>query len=572
MWNFSGRQNDLQGHGEINKGNWLSGIPIIDEEIRGLGPQDNIPETMANNRGRNIYYMLPFLLGIIGLLYQLKKNKNDALVVFLLFLFTGIAIVVYLNQPPFQPRERDYAYVGSFYAFAIWIGLGVLAIIDFLSKKLSALNSSVIATVLCLLLVPTLMAKENWDDHNRSDRYTAKEVATNYLNSCAPNAIIFTNGDNDTFPLWYAQEVEGIRTDIRVVNLSLFNTDWYIDQMKRAAYDAAPIPSSMTEDKYRQGTRDFLFFKGDDKGYVEVKKVVKFIASDENKHKTFIRGELNNYCPTNKFKITIDKDEVISKGVVPESYRDRIVDEIKWELKGNGINKNQMMVLDILANFNWERPIYFAFTVGGDNFMGLEKYFQLEGLAYRFVPYLAKSKDGQPGEIATDIMYDNLINKFKWGNMQDPNVYLDETNMRMTMNFRNNFSRLSDALFDKGDTIRSEAVLDKCVEIMPHEAIPYNYHWAGLVGGIRNGTGLSLVEGYYRIGKIEKAREIINTVTNAYFDELDYYQSIDEKFLNKMQRDLYVARQVIVKMNDLTIKYNDEVSQKKILELYKKNQ
>tara|TARA_B100000161_G_scaffold244640_1_gene199053 strand:+ start:460 stop:3477 length:3018 start_codon:yes stop_codon:yes gene_type:complete len=561
MWNFSGRQNDIQGHGEINKGNWLSGIPFVDEKIRGLGPQDNIPQTMAKNKGRNIYFMLPFLLGIIGLLYQLQKNKNDALVVFLLFLFTGIAIVVYLNQYPYQPRERDYAYVGSFYAYAIWIGLGVLAIIDFLSKKLSALNSSIIATLLCLLMVPTLMAKENWDDHDRSGRYTAKEVATNYLNSCAPNAIIFTNGDNDTFPLWYAQEVEGIRTDIRVVNLSLFNTDWYIDQMKRAAYDAAPIPSSLTENQYKQGTRDYVMIRDNKNGYVEVNKVVKFIISDKDKHKLMTRnGEKVNYCPTNKLKISIDKDDIISKGVVPESYRERIVDEIKWELKGNGISKNEMMFLDILANFNWERPIYFAITVGSGNFMGLEKYFQLEGLAYRFVPYLAKSNDGQTGEIATDIMYDNLINKFKWGNMQDPSIYLDETNMRMTMNFRNNFSRLSDALIEKEEFEKAEVVLDKCVEIMPHEAIPYNYF------------NLPLAEGYYRIGKIEKAREVINILTDTYFDELDYYNSIDEKFLSKLQRDYQIANQIISNMYSLTTKYEDQESQKKIVELYEKYQ
>ena len=534
MWNFSGRQNDIQ---------------------------DNIPQTMANNKGRNIYYMLPFLLGIIGLLYQLQKSKNDALVVFLLFLFTGIAIVVYLNQYPYQPRERDYAYVGSFYAYAIWIGLGVLAIIDFLSKKLSALNSSVIASLLCLLMVPTLMAKENWDDHDRSGRYTAKEVATNYLNSCAPNAIIFTNGDNDTFPLWYAQEVEGIRTDIRVVNLSLFNTDWYIDQMKRAAYDAAPIPSSLTENQYKQGTRDYVMIRDNNNGYVEVNKVVKFIISDKDKHKLITRnGEKVNYCPTNKLKISINKDDIISKGVVPESYRERIVGEIKWELKGNGISKNEMMFLDILANFNWERPIYFAITVGSGNFMGLEKYFQLEGLAYRFVPYIAKSNDGQTGEIATDIMYDNLINKFRWGNMQDPSIYLDETNMRMTMNFRNNFSRLSDALIKKEEFEKAEVVLDKCIEIMPHEAIPYNYF------------NLPLAEGYYRIGKTEKAREVINILTNTYFDELDYYNSIDEKFLSKVQRDYQIANQIISNMYSLTTKYEDQESQKKIVELYEKYQ
>tara|TARA_Y100000589_G_scaffold56301_1_gene46635 strand:- start:22873 stop:25890 length:3018 start_codon:yes stop_codon:yes gene_type:complete len=561
MWNFSGRQNDIQGHGEINKGNWISGITFIDETIRGLGPQDNIPETMANNKGRNIYFMLPFLLGIIGLVYQLKKKKNDALVVFLLFLFTGIAIVVYLNQYPFQPRERDYAYVGSFYAYSIWIGLGVLGLIDFLSKKINTFNSSIIATLSCLLLVPTLMAKENWDDHDRSGRYTARDVATNYLNSCAPNAIIFTNGDNDTFPLWYAQEVEGIRTDIRVVNLSLFNTDWYIDQMKRAAYDAAPIPSSMSWEKYKQGTRDYIIIKDNKKGYVEVEDVVNFISSDNDKTKGFTRnGEKANYCPTNKLKITIDKDDVIKKGVVPESYRSRIVDEIKWELKGNGFGKNEMMVLDILANFNWERPIYFAITVGSGNFMGLEKYFQLEGLAYRFVPYLAKSNDGQTGEIATDIMYDNLINKFKWGNMQDPSIYLDETNMRMTMNFRNNFSRLSDALIQKGEYDKAEIVLDKCLEIMPHKAIPFNYF------------NLPIAEGYYKIGKMEKASEVVNILIETYFDELDYYNSIDEKLLNNMQRDFQIANQIISSMYNLTINYNDETSQKKIVDLYEKYQ
>tara|TARA_Y100000813_G_scaffold79344_1_gene56179 strand:+ start:1525 stop:4542 length:3018 start_codon:yes stop_codon:yes gene_type:complete len=561
MWNFSGRQNDIQGHGEINKGNWISGIAFIDETIRGLGPQDNIPETMANNKGRNAYFMLPFLLGIIGLLYQLKKKKNDALVVFLLFLFTGIAIVVYLNQYPFQPRERDYAYVGSFYAYSIWIGLGVLGLIDFLSKKINTFNSSIIATLGCLLLVPTLMAKENWDDHDRSGRYTARDVATNYLNSCAPNAIIFTNGDNDTFPLWYAQEVEGIRTDVRVVNLSLFNTDWYIDQMKRAAYDAAPIPSSMSWEKYKQGTRDYIIIKDNKKGYVEVKDVVNFIASDNDKTKGFTRnGEKANYCPTNKLKITIDKDDIIKKGVVPESYRSRIVDEIKWELKGNGFGKNEMMVLDILANFNWERPIYFAITVGSGNFMGLEKYFQLEGLAYRFVPYLAKSNDGQTGEIATDIMYDNLINKFKWGNMQDPSIYLDETNMRMTMNFRNNFSRLSDALIQKGEYDKAEIVLDKCLEIMPHKAIPFNYF------------NLPIAEGYYKIGKMEKASEVVSILIETYFDELDYYNSIDEKLLNNMQRDFQIANQIISSMYNLTINYNDETSQKKIVDLYEKYQ
>lgn len=561
MWNFSGRQNDIQGHGEINKGNWLSGIPFIDNNLRGLGPQDIIPENMANNKGRNIYFMLPFLLGVIGMLYQFSKNNKDAFVVLLLFLFTGLAIVVYLNQYPYQPRERDYAYVGSFYAYSIWVGLGVLAVIDFLSKKLSSLNSSVVATALCLLLVPTLMAKENWDDHDRSDRYTARDVAANYLNSCAPNAIIFTNGDNDTFPLWYAQEVEGIRTDIRVVNLSLFNTDWYIDQMKRAAYDAAPIPSSMEWDKYKQGTRDYVIIRDNGKGYVDVKDVVNFIASDNDKTKGLTRnGQKADYCPTNKLKIPINKADIIRKGIVAAEDSNRIVDEVKWELNGNSINKNEMMVLDILANFNWDRPIYFAITVGSGNFMGLEKYFQLEGLAYRFVPYLAKSADGQTGEVATDIMYDNLINKFNWGNMQDPNVYLDETNMRMTMNFRNNFVRLAEALIREGDFERAENVIDRCLEVMPNEAIPFNYF------------NLPMAEVYYKIGKVEKAKEIVSILTDSYFNELEYYNKVDDKILSKLQREYQLANQIVSNLYSITTKYKDNESQEKIVELYNQYQ
>ena len=561
MWNFSGRQNDIQGHGEINKGNWLSGIPLIDETIRGLGPQDSLPRNLSDNKGRNIYFMLPFLLGVLGMIYQFNKNNKDAFVVLLLFIFTGIAIVVYLNQYPFQPRERDYAYVGSFYAYCIWIGIGVLSIIDFLSKKLSAKNSAVLGTILCFLLVPSLMAKENWDDHDRSNRYTARDVAANYLNSCAPNAIIFTNGDNDTFPLWYAQEVEGIRTDIRVVNLSLFNTDWYIDQMKRAAYDAAPIPSSLTWDKYKQGTRDYVVINDNNKGYAEVSDVVNFIASDDDRTKGMTRnGQKADYCPTKKLKLTINKADIIRKNIVAPKDTSRIVDEIKWELKGNSINKNELMVLDILANFNWDRPIYFAITVGNDNFMGLEKYFQLEGLAYRFVPFLSKSSDGQTGEVATDIMYENIMNKFKWGNLGDSTIYLDETNMRMTLNFKNNFSRLADALIANNDFKRAENVMDKCLEIMPNEAIAYSFF------------NLPIAEGYYKIGKTDKARAIINILIDIYFEELAYYNSLEDEVLSKMDRDYQIANQIISNMYTITTMNNDTELQQKIVEEYEKYQ
>lgn len=546
MWNFAGRQNDMQGHGEINKGNWLSGIPFIDNAR--LGPQENLPPIMANNKGRNTYYLLPLILGFLGIFFHFKKNNKDAFVVLLLFVFTGLAIVAYLNQYPLQPRERDYAYVGSFYAFAIWIGIGVMAIFDFIGRYAPKGLSAFGATALCLLLVPTIMAKENWDDHDRSNRYTARDVAANYLNSCAPNAIIFTNGDNDTFPLWYAQEVEGIRTDIRVVNLSLFNTDWYIDQMKRAAYDAAPIPSSLGWDKYKQGTRDYIPIYDRDLGHVELSDVMLFIADDRQEYKIPTSRGKSNYCPTKKLKLTVDKEKVISLGLVSPADSNKIVDEIKWNLKGQGFPKNQLMLLDILANFAWERPIYFAITVGNDNFMGLEDYFQLEGLAYRFVPIKVQSTDSQTGVVATNEMYDNLIHKFKWGNMGDPNVYLDETNMRMTMNFRNNFARLADALITEGQFDKAEAVLDRCIEVMPNEAIPYNYF------------NLPIADAYYRINKKEKGNEIVMTLAENYFDELEYYSSIDQKTLSSMQREYGMAGEVINNLYRLSQSFQDSTA------------
>ena len=558
LWNFAGRQNDMQGHGEINKGNWLSGIPFIDNAR--LGPQENLPTNMANNKGRNTYYMLPLLLGLIGMFFHFQKDNKNAFVVLMLFLFTGLAIVIYLNQYPFQPRERDYAYVGSFYAFAIWIGLGVLAIFDSLSKKAPKNISAVIATTLCLLLVPTIMAKENWDDHDRSNRYTARDVATNYLNSCAPNAIIFTFGDNDTFPLWYAQEVEGVRTDVRVVNLSLFSTEWYIDQMKRAAYESAPIPSKLEWDQYKQGTRDYVPIYDRELGYVEVSEVVDFIGSDAAQTKLPTSRGKSNYCPTNKLKITVDKEAVIKNGLVPEGMEDQIVEEIKWKIKGQGLTKAQMMILDILANFKWERPIYFAITVGSDNFQGLEDYFQLEGLAYRLTPFKVKSSDGQVGKVATDIMFDNLINKFKWGNMGDPSIYLDETNMRMTMNFRNNFARLADALIAEGDYERAEIALDRCSEIMPNEAIPYNYF------------NIPIANGYYQIGEVKKAQEVINLIADNYFDELDYYSSLDDKTLSQMNRDYQLTNQAIGSIFNLAQVNNDTTSLNKISTLYQEIQ
>jgi hypothetical protein len=552
MWNFAGRQNDFMNmDGNSLKGNWESGIGFIDNARLGTPSAEiDVPDYLGKNKGKNHYYFLPLILGLIGMLFHFKQNNQDALAVLLFFLFTGVLIIIYLNVVPFQPRERDYAYVGSFYAFAIWIGLGVLGIYDFLSKRMNSTASAGIATVVALI-IPTLMAAENWDDHDRSGRFTALEVAKNYLNSCDKNAILFTNGDNDTFPLWYAQEVEGIRTDIKVVNLSLFNTPWYIDQMKRASYDAAPIPSSLEHDDYRAGTRDYTPINERFKDYVEVKDVVNFINSKSAKAKINTSAGLRSYCPTKKLKLSVNKENV--KAFIPIEYHDKIVDEIKFKLKGNGLYKNKLMVLDILANFNWERPIYFAITVGRDNFMGLEKYFQLEGLAYRLVPYVAQSPDGQTGVVHTEKMYERLVQNFEWGGFNNSDLYFDETNSRMVMNFRNNYSRLAEALFQKGDTARAIETLDKCMAEFPRDVVNLSYF------------ALPIIDIYYKLGEDEKAKKVLAIMIDDYLTEIKYLKEFESG--SGLKQNIGITGQVlsslgrviqIHKLEDLSFTYDNQ--------------
>ena len=552
MWNFAGRQNDFMNmDGNSLNGNWESGIGFIDNARLGTPSSEvDVPDYLGKNKGKNHYYFLPLILGLIGMLFHFKQNNQDALAVLLFFLFTGVLIIVYLNVVPFQPRERDYAYVGSFYAFAIWIGLGVLGIYDFISKHLDSKTSASLATIIALV-IPTLMAAENWDDHDRSGRFTALEVAKNYLNSCDKNAILFTNGDNDTFPLWYAQEVEGIRTDIKVVNLSLFNTDWYIDQMKRASYDAAPIPSSLEHDDYRTGTRDYTPIQERFKDFIEVKDVVDFINSNSPKAKLNTSAGLRNYCPTKKLKLTVNKE--IAKTYVPEEYQNRIVDEVKFKLKGNGVFKNKLLVLDILANFNWERPIYFAITVGRDNFMGLENYFQLEGLAYRLVPYSVPSPDGQTGIVHTEKMYNRLVNEFEWGGLNNPDLYFDETNTRMVMNFRNNYSRLAEALYQKGENEKAIATLDKCVAEFPRDVVNLSYF------------SIPLIDLYYKLGETEKGSQILAIMIDDYLTEIKYLKEFDRG--SGLKQNISITGQVlgslgrviqIHKLEDLSYNYSEE--------------
>lgn len=512
MWNFAGRQNDIQGMDESPlTGNWISGIKFLDEWR--LGPQDNIPDDMANNKANNKFYLLPFIIGLIGFLFQARRNYKDTIVVFMFFFMTGIAIVIFLNQYSPQPRERDYAYAASFFAFAIWIGLGTLYFIEKLSKKIEGKLSAVLVTFVCLLLVPGIMAKEGWDDHNRSGRYTALAMANNYLNSCPPNAILFTNGDNDTFPLWYAQEVEGLRTDVRVVNLSLLNTGWYVDQMVRKAYDSEPVPFSLPHELYRDGSLDYIYFieRENIKGYVDLKDLFYLLRNDPERLKLNTRMGPIDYFPTKNFSIKVDSAKVINNGTVPAELAADILPEITWTLNRNGVGKNHMMVLDLLANNEWERPICFAITTGDDSYVGLMDYFQLEGLVYRLVPIKTEVNNYQIARINTSIMYDNLMNKFQFGNMKNPSVYLDETNMRMTMNLRNNFGRLAFALIEEGKKDSAVMVCDRCMEEMPHETVPYSFFV------------LPVAEAYYEAGAIEKGNQIMDILLEGYKDKLKYY-------------------------------------------------
>ncbi|MBN1820688.1 MAG: DUF2723 domain-containing protein [Prolixibacteraceae bacterium] len=542
MWNFAGRQDDVQSHGSLINGNWISGVKFIDNWR--LGDQDTLPEHFKNNKAHNVYYFLPMILGILGIAYQYRKGnegKKDLWVVTLLFVMTGLAIVVYLNQYPHQPRERDYAYAGSFYAFAIWIGLGVLALYEALKKIIPSLASAGIVTV-ASLFVPILMGAQNWDDHDRSGRYTARDLGANYLITCADNAIVFTNGDNDTFPLWYNQEVEGVGTNQRVCNLSYLQTDWYIDQMRRKTYESEPIPFAMAPDKYTQGTRDLVYLLNDPriKGSIDLKQAMDFVA-DDNPRTKLSQADDAAYIPGKILKFPVDKEAVIRNKVVrPQDYNN-IVDTITINLSNkNYLSKDEMMILDLIANNNWERPIYWAITVSQEKFLNLSDYFQMEGFAFRFVPIKGNTSNDRMtyGTVASDIMYKNLMEKFQWGNMNDPNIYLDENNKRMMTNIRNSFNRLAGQLINEGKKDSALAVVNRCMELIPHEVVPNEYF------------ALEMADNLLRMGQKEKGLEIITKAFDYYNENLSYFITLDNKFLNtegitdEVQRALFYLQKM----------------------------
>ena len=552
MWNFAGRQNDTQSHGGIENGNWISGINFLDE--MRLGKQTDLPLSMQSP-ARNTYYLLPLLLGVIGMLFHFNKNYKDGLVVALLFFMTGLAIVIYLNQTPFQPRERDYAYAGSFYAFAIWIGLGIISLWEVLTKKLK-MNQVIAAgsvTAVCLILVPGIMASENWDDHNRSEKYAARDFALNYLNSCDPNAILITNGDNDTFPLWYAQEVEGIRTDIRVVNYMLSSGDWYVHQLARKIYDSEPLKFTLTPDQYNKGINEFVpyFNKGTIAERVELKELINFIADETPRSKvTWQSTRQINFFPTKRVKLTVDSARAVKSGIVPEYMKDRIVPVIEWDIKQNYLIKNDLMLLDFLASQNWDRPLYFASPGSVSEALDVDKYCHQTGIVFKFIPVLAEDYAPGLGGVDPESSYDILLNKAVWGNLNKPGVHVDPESYRNSIMPKQSYLRLAKALQRKGENAKAIAVADKCIEMFPNDKITFDYYI------------LPLAEVYYGAGAIEKGNDFLKTLAMVYIDNLNFYNAVNPEFASFYHGNSMQAYAVLARVWE----YAEQYGQRKLLD------
>ena len=551
MWNFAGRQNDIQGNGEPEHGNWITGISFIDDWM--LGDQSKMPAELKANKGHNVFYCLPLLLGLIGLFWQAWRGQRGIRqfwVVFFLFFMTGLAIVLYLNQTPQQPRERDYAYAGSFYAYAIWCGLGVLAIYDMLKKKLKGNDVAVAGVVgVACLLVPIQMASQTWDDHDRSGRYTCRDFGQNYLMTLQDkgNPIIFTNGDNDTFPLWYNQETEGVRTDARVCNLSYLQTDWYIDQMKRPAYDSPSVPITWPRIDFCSGTNDYIEVRPAMKQqlldfYREYPKEARAAFGDEpfevkNIMKYWVRSKDNDthVIPTDTLYITIDKEAVRRSGMMMAS--DTIPDRMVISLAGKrAIYKNDMMMLEMLAQCNWERPLYVATTVGSDNYMNLGDNFVQEGLAYRITPFNTKAPGAK--NFDTEKVYNNVMNRFKWGGLDKPGLYIDETVMRMCYTHRHLLAQLAMQLIAEGQNAKAEKVLRKAEKVLPEYNVPYTF----LSGAA------DMARAYALIGKKADAARILNKVWADAKSYADYYLLLTgSRFMmsqNDVLRQLYIMQNI----------------------------
>ncbi|MES2829581.1 MAG: DUF2723 domain-containing protein [Bacteroidota bacterium] len=560
LWNFVGRQNDDQGQGSVYEGQWLSGIKFIDA-LR-LGDQTNLPPTVTESKAYNRFFFLPLIIGLLGAIWHFKRNQKDAGIVALLFFFTGMAIVLYLNQKPMEPRERDYAYAGSFYAYAIWIGLGVLAIKEWLAKKVNPANAGIFATVVGLFAAPVIMAQQGWDDHDRSTKMVAHDIAIDYLQSCAPNAILFTYGDNDTYPLWYAQEVENIRPDIRLVNLSLFDTDWYINGMKRQQNESAPLPITMKESQYVQGERDIMYYQ-DYKiaGSIELKNILDILLSDNDEDKLQLQaGKKANFIPTKNFKLTVNRADVIKNGVVSAADSAKIASELVWTFKENYVTKGKLAMLDILVHNDWKRPIYFASTVPSEQYLGLDNYLYSEGLALHLIPLKVDTATAGKQELLnTPVLYNNVMNKFVWGNIKNAS-YLDTQSTDDVSIFTNIFNNTITGLINEGKTEEAKKVAAKYFEVMPDKFY-----------GLRSMMGMYfMAENLYALNQTEKANAMIEKSAAYIQKELTYLADISASknkftgqqniqlgmsFLNQMSRTADKYKQTKLSQNLLT-QYN----------------
>ena len=596
LWNFVGRQNDIQGHGEIEHGNWITGFSWFDNAR--LGDQSLLPDELKNNKGHNVFYCMPLILGLLGLLWQVfmcgQKGIKQFWVVFFLFFMTGLAIVIYLNQTPLQPRERDYAYAGSFYAFAIWCGMGVAGLIDALrrctTRKISAKSYTAIAAVIAIvcLFVPIQMGSQTWDDHDRSGRYTCRDFGQNYLMTLQQegNPIIFTNGDNDTFPLWYNQDIEGVRTDARVCNLSYLNTDWYIDQMIRPAYDSPSLPITWSRLEYCSGTNEYIKvdrrirqaierlrqkFSNEEveeifgKDPYELKNVLEYWVRDHRSAEEKIRQRnaielaytempevLNDYyydldadlhvIPTDTVYLTIDKEAVRKSGMKIQG--DSIPDRMVISLSGlGGLDKSKLMMLEMLANANWTRPIYVAYTVGQENYMNLGNNFVQEGLANRITPFTTNiDEQPVPGmtNFDTEKTYDNVMNHYKFGGLDQPGIYIDETVMRMCYTHRRLMVKLATELIAEGDTVKAAKVLEKCEKEIPAFNVPHDF---------QSGS-IDMARAYAQIGNTEKAKEVLTALWKNSDQSMTFYNSLDSQLFHSCVRNsqfhmFYVMRYLI---------------------------
>ena len=571
MWNFSGRQDDIQGKMDMH-GNWISGINFIDEYLLGI-TQDNLPSDVLNNKARNTYYLLPLLLGLIGLFFVFSKDKKVFWTMLVFFLFTGIAIQVYTNVRPFEPRERDYSLVGSFYVFALWIGIGVFALFDKVQIHIKSKLLAPVISLFCLVAVPGILLSQNWDDHDRSNRKTAHAMAVNYLESCAPNAIIFTIGDNDTFPLWYAQEIEGIRTDVRVVCTSLLSADWYIDQMKRKAYNSEPVPSKLTHDKYKWGTRDYIIKEVVTKDTLDIVQFLDFISSDDDRTKYGYvleqqgyqtngqrKQDLNaNYAPTEFVRIPVNKQAVLENGVVAAKDAEKIVDYIDIKIKDQAIYKNRMIMLDIIAQNNWERPIYFSGGAFGDeDYIWMKDYLQLDGFAYKLVPIktaLDKNNLYDMGRIDSEKMYE-LVKDWEWGNSGNPDVYHDVETRRNSLTFRGHMARLIEKLINEEQLEKAEEIADLAMQKMPVDIFGYYVYLEPFIGA------------YYETEADDKARALYKEVVVKYQESLNYFSGVSDENKEKHIQSIYFDIERYKSLVDTISIYEDEVFVKAEMEIF----